>query len=314
MRAHTWIVFAALLFVVVIQAADCRTTVKVNWQEGKLEIQTDEAEPGGILAKTLRARDLNPGIAVRVWEKAQNLRVDPSKKLGDFFAGYEDFCDRFRRSDIILHFIGPQDDMQRFDLGIYGPQGVLATLNIAPATPFVRSSIELAAEFLLPMESMPEQTLPSEIPAITSQESQLAPSHVGPTLPLPAKQVEDKSEARATKQHTGIIIDCSQFLFPRVKYIRLLNEHGMAFHDRTNVDLLAAHNLGMADYASSLKEALANGRAGINPLILTAVKVGIPRKEDIVLQNKDAKSLMQDAHLQDCLYQGSLVIVTGDEF
>lgn len=136
-----------------------------------------------------------------------------------------------------------------------------------------------------------------------------------PSLPLsPSREnpniIESKREPVAIPQLSCIIFDLTKVDYSPVMAPRIVDELGRPAFEVTMADMKALRARGMVGFARTLEDALADPRAGANPLVVRAISANQPRKGDIGVSSNDLAMIQQNNSLERLLTSCNIVIVT----
>lgn len=96
-----------------------------------------------------------------------------------------------------------------------------------------------------------------------------------------------------SENYTGVIIDCRNLkLQPAMSPAILDKDGGEIYIGKLPIDPDKVINEGIVAYTSSMEQAKQSKRAGSNPLIIKAIKISGNFKSDVVIENKDAQTLL----------------------
>lgn len=130
-----------------------------------------------------------------------------------------------------------------------------------------------------------------------------------PELPKPMTEEEMKMWE---EEFSGLVIDARGLGGKISMSPKIIDEQGRDIYGKIQVDVDFVIEEGIISYASSLEEAK-NLRAGINPLVVKAIKVETPMKNVYVIKNEDADKILEANKSFGFLEQFAVVIVLDKE-
>ena len=137
-----------------------------------------------------------------------------------------------------------------------------------------------------------------------------------PAMPVQAQTtraavVAADTVSRAT--YTGVIVDASGLGLERTFSPLILDTNGRRVYGAENIDPKIAMSEGMVEYATSLEGAVANSRAGVNPLVVKAVAVRGGRNSvnrvNVVVSVDDGDRILQADKAASMLRRCAVVFV-----
>lgn len=108
----------------------------------------------------------------------------------------------------------------------------------------------------------------------------------------------------ASTKYTGLVVDCSGLGLQAVMSPVIKNGNGQPIYGYKNLDIDKVIDMGMASYSTSSNDAVAQARAGSNPLVIKATKVDGTIPGNPVVSVEDANKILianqVDMFLDNC--------------
>jgi hypothetical protein len=131
-----------------------------------------------------------------------------------------------------------------------------------------------------------------------------------PTIPS-ANSGDTNVADKPTAAYTSLIINAGEFKLKRVMAPKIRLADGTEIWGFVQVDLDWISENGMVSYAASLDQAMADKRAGNNPLVIYAIGVyDSPSKSDPVVDEADAKTIEDANKISKFLTKYKVVFVS----
>ncbi len=118
-----------------------------------------------------------------------------------------------------------------------------------------------------------------------------------------------KSDLKDTLPYTGLIIDADTIEAQPAMMPLIMDENGKEVYGPAFVSREFAVQYGMTGYSTTLEAALADKRAGSNPLVVKGLKIQSPGNANIMISNTDASRLKGASANLSFLKQCKVVIV-----
>ncbi|RKX70455.1 hypothetical protein DRP53_05020 [candidate division WOR-3 bacterium] len=110
------------------------------------------------------------------------------------------------------------------------------------------------------------------------------------------------------EEYTGIVFDCSSFLFKPVLFPRVINESGDIIYDLSFADRSQVVSCGLVNYLHGDDQLLVNERVGKKPLRVKVIKI---LNGNLVITNRDGKIVHGSKRNLDLLRQCRVSVIAG---